>query len=176
MARPVESPGPARRWALAGFRRMPRGMRVRVVRTVAPSHTLGAVCVIENEGRVLVLRQRHRPGWTLPGGLVNRGETAAEAARREVGEETGLLIEVDLPVGTVVEPRTRRVDVVFHIAAGSRPEVSPGSEAVRAAWLRPDQLGAVDESTAQALEMYARSRDTSRYRGRMLPADPPHPA
>src|SRR5512142_1362010 len=102
MAEPADAPGTARRWALAGFRRMPRGMRIRLVRTVAPSHTLGAVCLIENEGRLLVLRQRHRPGWTLPGGLVNRGETAAEAARREVREETGLRVEIDLPIGTVV--------------------------------------------------------------------------
>jgi 8-oxo-dGTP diphosphatase len=149
---------------------MPRGMRIRLIRTVAPSHTVGAVCLIENEGLLLMLRQRHRPGWTLPGGLVNRGETAVAAVCREVREETGLRVEVDLPIGTFVEPRTRRVDVVFHVVADSRPEVRAGSEAVRADWLRLDQLGQVDEPTAQVLALFARSRQPGRYTGRVLPS------
>ena len=166
-------PGPVRRLALTGFRRMPRWARVRLIRLVAPSHTVGALCLLEHEGTVLLLRQRHRHGWTLPGGLVNRGETAAQAVVREVAEETGLVVEVGLPVGTVVEPRTRRVDVVFHVVAGAAPVVTAGSEAVSAAWLRPEQAGAVDEPTAQALALFARSRDVRAYRGRLHLPDPP---
>src|SRR4029450_10685736 len=138
--------------ALRAFRRMPTWARVFIVRRVAPAHTVGALCFVEHEGRVLVLRQRHRRGWTLPGGLVNRGETAVQAVEREVGEETGLAIAVGQPFATgieagggggggaarrpgvrtaggqpfatVIEPRVRRVDVLFHVRVTERPEVT----------------------------------------------------
>lgn len=160
--------GTLHRWALTGFRRMPRRLRVAAVRVVAPSHTVGAVCFVEHDGRILVLRQHHRPGWTLPGGLVNRGERADEAVVRELREETGLDVEVDLPIGVVVEPRSRRVDVVFHVVSGAAHDVRPGSEAIEAAWLRPDELGAIDEPTATVLDVLRRWREGTAHSGRVL--------
>src|SRR2546430_16924216 len=52
----------------------------------------GAV-VKDQAGRLLLVRRGREPGrgrWSLPGGRVEPGETAAEAAVREVREETGL--------------------------------------------------------------------------------------
>ena len=57
--------GTLHRLALVAFRRMPRRLRVAAVRVIAPSHTVGAVAVVEHDGRILVLRQHHRAGWTL---------------------------------------------------------------------------------------------------------------
>ena len=48
--------------------------------------------VFDDEGRVLLIRARdlrNRPVWTLPKGTLNPGETSADAAVREVREETG---------------------------------------------------------------------------------------
>ena len=48
--------------------------------------------VVDDEGRVLLIRARdlrNRPVWTLPKGTLIKGETSADAALREVREETG---------------------------------------------------------------------------------------
>jgi ADP-ribose pyrophosphatase YjhB (NUDIX family) len=130
--------------------------RVFIVRRVAPAHTVGALCFLEHEGRVLLLRQRHRRGWTLPGGLVNRGETAVQAVEREVGEETGLRIVVGQPFATVIEPHVRRVDVLFRVTVDERPEVRVAGEALTADWLAPDELGEIDDPTTDAFAEWAR--------------------
>jgi 8-oxo-dGTP pyrophosphatase MutT (NUDIX family) len=162
--------------ALSAFRRLPRSARLALVRAVTPNYTVGALCLIEHEGRLLLLRQRHRRGWTLPGGLVDHRETAEQAACREVLEETGLVVEAGTPIGLVVEPRTRWVDVLFHVPVDgpAPPQVRPASEAVRAAWLAPDRIGDVDDSTRRALETFSRAGREGARTGRLVsPAPPP---
>ncbi|MBB4696075.1 NUDIX domain-containing protein [Paractinoplanes abujensis] len=56
-----------------------------------------AAAVIVRDGRVLMVHERSRRSgggewWTLPGGGLEPGETAEEAVRREVFEETGLVV------------------------------------------------------------------------------------
>lgn len=53
--------------------------------------------VIDEQGRILLIRARDlrdRPVWTLPKGTLTEGETSAEAALREVREETGYQCEL----------------------------------------------------------------------------------
>jgi len=53
--------------------------------------------VVDEHGNVLLIRARdlrNQPVWTLPKGALNPGESAADAALREVREETGWECEV----------------------------------------------------------------------------------
>jgi ADP-ribose pyrophosphatase YjhB (NUDIX family) len=65
--------------AFQSFWRMSRGLTLGV-RTV----------VVDAEGKVLLLRHTYMPGWHFPGGGVEKGETAREAALRELKEEAGI--------------------------------------------------------------------------------------
>ena len=49
-----------------------------------------AGAVIEQDGKILLQRRSDNGGWGLPGGLLELEETYAQAAIREVREETGL--------------------------------------------------------------------------------------
>ena len=49
-----------------------------------------AGAVFDDQGRLLLVRQRYAPGWRLPGGGVARGEAPAKAVLRELREEVGL--------------------------------------------------------------------------------------
>ncbi|MBH0230636.1 NUDIX hydrolase [Halobacillus yeomjeoni] len=53
----------------------------------------GSVVIILNEQNEVLFQKRHDGGWGLPGGLMDLGESFIEAAKREVYEETGLVVE-----------------------------------------------------------------------------------
>jgi ADP-ribose pyrophosphatase YjhB (NUDIX family) len=70
---------------------------------------VGVGAVVFHQGRVLLVRRGGRPAlgkWSLPGGLVELGETTAEAVRREIREECGIDIRV-IGVAGVVDRVTR---------------------------------------------------------------------
>jgi ADP-ribose pyrophosphatase YjhB (NUDIX family) len=57
---------------------------------------IGAGAVIIQEGRVLLVKRGHPPlagEWSIPGGVLEVGESVRKAAVREAREETGLMVE-----------------------------------------------------------------------------------
>ena len=76
-----------------------------------------AVC---RDGRVLVVRRGREPSlgkWTVPGGVVDLGETMHDAAAREVREECGIEVEVGPVVGTLDNIlRDERGAIRYHYA------------------------------------------------------------
>jgi mutator protein MutT len=56
---------------------------------------LGAIAVVIQNGKLLLVRRKKQPDaglWGFPGGHVEAGETAMAAAAREVHEETGVVV------------------------------------------------------------------------------------
>ena len=112
-----------------------------------PELCVGAVVV--RDSSILLIRRGNPPGeglWSVPGGRVQRGESLAEAVRRELQEETGLDGEVGEAVGwTELIGRRRHfviVDYRVSVAADATPVA--GSDAADAAWVALDDLGEWD--------------------------------
>jgi 8-oxo-dGTP diphosphatase len=151
-----------RRWGFTVFGRLPRRVRVLAVRAGTPGFTVGALVLLQRSGdpsSVLLVHQRHTRQWALPGGLLRRGEGAAEGVRREVAEELGLSLNVAQtahPVGVLVDPRPRRVDVLFTCwLPADAPTPSPmHAEVADVRWCSIEDLPGVTAITAQVLAEY----------------------
>lgn len=62
--------------------------------------------LIEVEGGIVLIRRRHPPeGWAIPGGFIDAGECAEDAARREMREETSLEVALVELLGVYSDPR-----------------------------------------------------------------------
>ncbi|UXI00185.1 phosphatase PAP2 family protein [Photobacterium sp. TY1-4] len=59
-----------------------------------PSELLGASCVIRHDNQLVMFSEAIIRKMSLPGGYIDAGETAAQAAAREALEETGIEVEV----------------------------------------------------------------------------------
>jgi ADP-ribose pyrophosphatase YjhB (NUDIX family) len=143
------------RTLLRGYQRLPLRLRRRVIRAVTPTFTAGAMCVLErDDGALLLVRQAYRANWTFPGGLLQRGEEPADAARREAAEEVGLDIEVEGEPLILVDVRVRRVDIVFraHVRPPVPEEVEAASgEILEARWFPRHLLPLLQPEAAEAL-------------------------
>jgi len=86
------------------------------------------------QGVVLIKRKNPPPGWALPGGFVDYGESLEEAARREADEETSLEVTLKYQFHTYSapdrDPRLHTISTVY-VAAG-RGFLRAGDDAAEA--------------------------------------------
>lgn len=95
-------------------------------------------------GRLLLVLRANPPArgtWSLPGGRVEAGEDDAAAVRREVYEETGLLVDVDRLVGRVVRPGPAGAYLIADYACTVRGgRLRAGDDAADVRWARAADL------------------------------------
>jgi ADP-ribose pyrophosphatase YjhB (NUDIX family) len=119
---------------------------------------LAASIAVFREGRVLIVRRGRAPMaglYSLPGGVVELGETLREAALRELKEEVGVEAEIVAFVDHV-EPIAREgANVREHYVVAAfvgrwrRGEARPGPEVDAVVWIDPGAIG--DYSTTPHL-------------------------
>src|SRR6266576_1825670 len=115
---------------------------------------VGVGAVIVRNNRVLLIRRGHAPllgEWSLPGGVLECGETLREATTREAREETGLVVETSVLLGVyerVVrsdDGRVRYHYVLIDFLCGvSGGNLSAGSDAADVRWFTREELSGLD--------------------------------
>lgn len=105
--------------------------------------TLGVRVVAEDEhGRIALVRHGYMPGWHLPGGGVEHGETAEDAALREFAEETGGAPAGPLQLVSVHANHARFPNdhvLLYRLPARARTPRPPDWEIAEVRWLKPDE-------------------------------------
>jgi 8-oxo-dGTP diphosphatase len=111
---------------------------------------LAVSAAILRDGRILLVRRARAPGrdlFSLPGGVVEAGETLAEAVAREVLEETSLTVEPVQLAGyreVIVRDADGAVErhfVILPFACRWRAgEAVPSDEVAEARWVKPDEI------------------------------------
>ena len=136
------------------------------------SPLVGVGAVIVEQSRVLLIRRGQPPllgEWSLPGGVLECGETLREAVVREAREETGLVIETGEMLGVYErvirggEGRVRyhyvMIDFLCRPVGG---DLNAGSDAADVRWFTRDELPALnlaDDTNDVVLKGLARTME-----------------
>lgn len=126
---------------------MPDLRRNKVCKVCGFVHFLGpklvAGCLLIRDGGVLLLKRAIKPGfglWTFPGGYVELGESAVEAARRETLEEVGMEVRVGRILGLYSDPANAIATVAVYLAEPGAAHPATSQEASEVRYFAPEEI------------------------------------
>jgi ADP-ribose pyrophosphatase YjhB (NUDIX family) len=105
-----------------------------------PGPKLVAGCFVIDNGRVLLIRRGIAPAvgkWTFPGGYVDFGENAADAALRETHEEVGMRVALGPLLGVFNDSA---ITVVVYLATPGKEPPSLSVEATEVHYFAPEDV------------------------------------
>lgn len=131
----------------------------------------GSALVTDDAGRVLMQRRGDSGNWSLPGGIMEVGETLQDCVIRETNEETGLDIEITGLLGIYTDPahvieysdgevRQEFAVVYYGRVVGGRILVSDQSTAVQFLSLAELETLPVHPTVRLRLRHHAEQRQT----------------
>ena len=111
---------------------------------------VGVGVLIQREDKYLLIKRAANPDkglWSVPGGLIEVGERANDAAVREALEETGLVVDVGERLGVVDKIELDEAGEVYYhfviiqyLASSLSGTVTPMDDALDAVWVTREQL------------------------------------
>ncbi len=135
-----------------------------------PKPTANVLAERVDDGRLLLVRRAREPFkgcWDIPGGFVEDGEEASEAALRELREETGLEVRVTGFVGVFGDQyggdRGEHTCNLFWRGVVDEPDAAaPASDVSEIGWFEPDALPSDDELAFRCVPRALRAWGDSR--------------
>ena len=144
------------------------GERVAFATYANPTPTVDVVLRAGESGVVLIRRRNPPPGWALPGGFVDEGESAEHAALRELREEVGADVELEGLLGVYShperDPRKHTLSVVFTAELGDPSVLRAGDDAGEVRVFSLEELPETAFDHARILADYQRQRQQGRGR------------
>lgn len=130
------------------------------------------VLVVSDSGEILLIRRSDNDNWALPGGAIDLGESAAQAAIRETKEETGVDCEITGLVGIYTDPKhiilytsNGEARQEFAIVLTARPiggNPRPSDESTEVRWVPSPEVRSynMDRSMRIRIEHYLERRES----------------
>lgn len=126
--------------------------------------TLGARALVIEDDRILLVRHTYINGWYSIGGGVEKNESTLDAAKRELREEVGIIVNDTPPLlGIYHNTREKRDDyVAVYICKNFNKVATSSSEIAEEKWFALDQLpNDISPATKRRIEEYLGLRPLS---------------